>query len=383
MTSPEPAAEAAPLSPPVPWPRRLVYLAVPFALFFAALFAVELVVRARMSPVSTLEAFVQAPEQRAGFADHYQFSGIFEGDPRLFWRVKPNLARVIWDFTPVSTNAEGLRYPRSVGAKKPRGFRIVCLGDSVTFGYRVPTVWPERPESYDRGARTFSEILEIVLGKANPDREIEVVPYAVPGYSSHQGVAWARELLPRIKADVVIACYGWNDINLRARTDRQSMDTGRAQVWLRRLMAKSQALAHASMWWQRRGPARQGALLATATTRVTAAEYVENLSEIVALARRHGGAGLVLGPVYRDQLTIPDESTRISEHRRVLREALTKSGTPYLEIPELTEAGWPDNEFLFGEKIHPSALGHRLMAKRLLEAMSAGGMLAGLQAPGA
>jgi lysophospholipase L1-like esterase len=180
---------------------------------------------------------------------------------------------------------------------------------------------------------------------------------------------------------VVVVCYGWNDINLRARTDRQSMDTGWTQVLLRRLMAKSQALRHASIGWQRRGPARQVALLGTATTRVTAAEYVENLSEIVRLARQHGGAGLVVGPVYRDRFTVPDESTRISEHRRALREALTRAGTPYLEIPELTEDGWPENELLFGEKIHPSALGHRLMAKRLMEAMAAHGMLPGLEVP--
>jgi lysophospholipase L1-like esterase len=380
MASPEPAVNET-AAPAVPWPRRVLYLAVPFVLFFGLLGGAELFVRERLEPVSTLEAFVQAPEQRAGFADHYQFSGIFEGDPLLFWRIRPHLARVIWDFTPVSTNAEGLRYPRSVGPKKPRGFRIACLGDSVTFGYRVPTVWPERPDHYDRDARTFSELLEIRLGTANPDRDVEVIPFAVPGYSSHQGAAWARELLPEIQADVVIVCYGWNDINVRARTDRQSMSTGWTQVALRRLMAQSQALSHASMWWQRRGPARRAAVPGAATTRVTAAEYVENIAEIVRLAHAHGAKALVLGPVYRDRFTIPDESTRLSAHRRALREAMARSGTPYLEIPALTEAGWPQNELLFGEKIHPSALGHRLMAKLLMEAMAAQGMLAGLQVP--
>jgi hypothetical protein len=110
-------------------------------------------------------------------------------------------------------------------------------------------------------------------------------------------------------------------------------------------------------------------------------EYVENLAEIVRLAGRHGGTALVLGPVYRDSITVPDESQRISEHRALLRDAMQKADIPYLEIAALTEAGWPQNEWLFGEKIHPGALGHRLMAQELLGFMAAHRMLKDLQIP--
>jgi len=90
---------------------------------------------------------------------------------------------------------------------------------------------------------------------------------------------------------------------------------------------------------------------------------------------------VVIGPVYRDPTSEPGESERITAHRNRLRAAMTADGTPYLEIPELTETAWPGNERLFGEKIHPGFIGHRLMANRLLELMAARGMLGGLKLP--
>jgi lysophospholipase L1-like esterase len=364
----------------IPASRRILYLALPFLLFFAALAGVEWTVRLCKPRLSTLEVFVQAPEQHRGFHDVHDVS-VFEGDPLLFWRLSPGLKHVVWDFTPVTTNAQGLRYPGAVGRKKPGTFRVACFGDSVTFGYRVPTVWPERPQDYDHQALPYPELLEAALRAANPGRSIEVIPFAVPGYSSHQGRAWAARDIGWLDPDVVTACYGWNDINVRARTDRETMRTDLPQVLLRRLMTRSQALIYASQWWQARRPPVASSDERDPVTRVTAAEYVENVREIARLARRRGSRMVVIGPVYRDSTTEPAESRRISDHRNKLRDAMNADGTAYLEIPELTESGWPANESLFGEKIHPGFLGHRLMANRLLELMAAQGMLGDLKLP--
>ena len=224
---------------------------------------------------------------------------MFEGDPLLFWRIKPNLKNVIWDFTLFSSNGQGLRYGHEVGPKKPGDFRIACFGDSVTFGYRVPTVWPERPDYYDRRAHPYHQLLEEVLIGLNPERGVEVIPYAVPGYSSHQGAAWAREVLPGLGADVVVVSYGWNDINLRGLTDRESMSVDSRQVLLRRMMMKSQALLRASAWWQAAERRRSGGRWTGRgkVTRVLGLEYVENIRAIVALAQKSGAAVVVLGPV--------------------------------------------------------------------------------------
>ena len=375
------ARSAAPAPSAIPLKRRIAYLAVPFVVFFLILGAVELWVRQTRPYLKTLEVFVQAPEQQRGFRDLHEVN-VFEGDPLLFWRLAPNLKHIVWDFTPVTTNEQGLRYPTTVGRKKRGTFRIACFGDSVTFGYRVPVVWPERPDQYDRAALPYPELLEAGLRAANPGRDIEVIPMAVPGYSSHQGRAWVARDLGWLKPDVVTACYGWNDINLRQLTDRQTMDTSFRQVLLRRLMTQSQALTYASIAWQRGhaagpAPAPDGVRV----TRVLGDEYVENLKEIVRLAGSEGAKAVVIGPVYRDPISEPGESERITAHRNRLRGAMTTAGIPYLEIPELTEPAWPGNELLFGEKIHPGFMGHRLMANRLIALMAAKGMLGDLKVP--
>ena len=126
--------------PPIPLRRRLTYAAIIYVSFLLLLGAIEIGTRLTMSRVSSLDLFVVTSQQKAQVADEKQ-SGIFEGDPLLLWRLKPNLDHTVWDFTVLSTNSEHLRSEQSsrlLQSKQPGAIRIVCLGDSVTFGYRVP-----------------------------------------------------------------------------------------------------------------------------------------------------------------------------------------------------------------------------------------------------
>lgn len=377
--SPEPP-DAAPRA--LPLGRRLAFLSVPFVLFFLVLGGIEWWVRAHRPHISLLEALVRNPEQSAGFTDRRKVS-VFEGDPLLFWRVKPKLSAEIWDYTLISTNAQGLRYPAPVGAKPKGTFRIGCFGDSVTFGYRIPVVWAERPNDYGKEDIPYPLLMEKSLRAANAGRAIEVLPLASPGYSSHQGRAWVGRDLGRLQPDVITLCFGWNDINLRPRTDRETMSVGRHQVVLRTLMGKSQALTHASLWMNARRTAQEPPRTGAETTRVPAAEYAENMWAMVRTARDHGVKVLVIAPVYRDGVTddAKPESLRLAPLREALRELVKREKIPYLEIPDLMEGAYPGNDRLFGEKIHPNAVGHRLMADKVMAALSSQGMLDGLTLP--
>jgi len=243
--------------------------------------------------LASLDVFVTSPQQQMQVANPQQ-SGIFEGDPLLLWRLKPNLHDAYWDFTVLSTNAQSFRADYPIGAKPAGTFRIVCLGDSVTFGYRVPPVWPDKPNDYNRDWLPFPMLLEKELRNANPDRKIEVFPMAVPGYTSHQGLAWLRRDIAMLKPDMVIASFGWNDVSVSAIPDRQSINTGWVSYANRWLIDHSQAFAHATRWFQSRsGPARGGAR--KPVPRVTELEYLENFNSIVNLAREHGASVIVIG----------------------------------------------------------------------------------------
>jgi lysophospholipase L1-like esterase len=359
--------------------RRVLFLLVPYAAFALALGGVEAAVRATRPRLLPLDFFVTAPEQRAQLQDARRLR-IFEGDPLLCWRLAPGLRDVVWDQTPVTTNAQGLRYDRDVGRKAAGAFRILCLGDSVTFGFRVPLVFLKRPQERDPAWRPYPARMEAWLRAANPGRAVEVIPLAVPGYSSHQGRAWLARDARAYAPDLVILLFGWNDISLRARSDEESMPTGALQVMARGLVSRSQALMYA--WRGVHSPPAAAAASGGAVPRVARDRFVENHLRMAEAARAAGAAVVVVGPVFRDAVEHPDEAARMGEYRAALREAMRRGAIPYLEVPELTEAGWPANEKLFLEHIHPDHAGHRVLARALLAFLADQGLLGGLAPAG-
>jgi lysophospholipase L1-like esterase len=342
------------------------------------LLSVEVITRLTFPHVDSLELFVNTPQQKMQVASPQQ-AGIFEGDPLLLWRLKPNLDHTIWDFTIVSTNAQSFRADYPIGRKPAGTFRIVCLGDSVTFGYRVPAVWPDRPNDYNPEWQPYPMLLEKELRRANPNRQIEVFPMAVPGYTSHQGLAWLRRDIGYLKPDVVIASFGWNDASASDVADREAIDTCWSPVTIRWLIDHSQAFAHATRWLRLRNTAKPVAL--KPVPRVSTKEYLDNFNAIVSLARDHNASVIVIGAPYRDSKTNPPEASLMTAYRAELSQAMQRSGTPYLEILELTEAAGSVNEGFFGELIHPNHMGHRLMASELLKLMSQRKLLGDLKVP--
>src|SRR5262245_35897910 len=120
---------------------------------------------------------------------------------------------------------------------KPSGvLRVLCLGDSCTFGLRVP------------GDVTYAAVLERLLRETAPGSEVWNL--GVPGYTSAHGVR-LLERAARFEPDVVVLAFGYNDSFLSqvsAAADLQCLDEGRWRWSLRELVAHSaliRALMHA------------------------------------------------------------------------------------------------------------------------------------------
>ncbi|MHB2016650.1 MAG: SGNH/GDSL hydrolase family protein [Candidatus Xenobia bacterium] len=357
--------------------RRFFWLTQ--ALFVVVLLGVEGLARLTLPYCSPLMVLIHDPQQEMGFNDR-RHQTIFEADPLLEWRLRPNLRDFIWDFTMVSTNAQHLRGTRPVPAKPPGGFRIVCVGDSVTFGYRVPSILAEHPDQYDRSAMPYPMLLANALKFANPNRSIDSVIMAVPGYSSEQGRIWTRRDLARYQPDLVTICFGWNDVCMATVPDTVSLHPSLARTGLIELMETSQVVAHllraAQSWnWH------HGALPSKQVPRCSQDRYVANCMQIAHDAQALGAKVLMIAPVYRDAVTNPPEAKLMTSYRQALQSAAASAGVPFLLIPELTEASTSDNKCFFGELIHPNTLGHRLMALRLLDFMRSHRILPGFNYP--
>jgi lysophospholipase L1-like esterase len=368
--------------------RRLIYAAIIYSVFLAILAAVEVGTRLWMPHISSLSLFVVTMQQKAQVADEKQ-SGIFEGDPLLLWRLNPNLDHAVWDFTVVSTNSKHLRSEHvgeTVGPKQPGTIRIVCLGDSVTFGFRVPVVWPDKPTEYAPEWLPFPMLLEKELRAANPDRKIEVVTMAVPGYTSHQGLAWLRRDINEMQPDLLIASFGWNDASFSDVPDREAIKTNWSAVTLRRLIDSSQAFAHAVHWLRAREAKAQqqnrtGQPAVRPAARVSQQEYLNNMLAIQDLARQRGASVIVIAAPYRDNDPNAPEANQMLQYRVALGTTMRQRGVPFLELRELTPEAYPANERWFGERIHPNHMGHRLMASELLKMISASRMLGDSRVP--
>jgi lysophospholipase L1-like esterase len=127
------------------------------------------------------------------------------------------------------------------------------------------------------------------------------------------------------------------------------------------------------------GPAAAGP--GAGVMRVPREAFVANVREMARLAREAGAGFAVIAPIYGNPVAHPPEGTDIAGHREALRAAMGADRVPFLEVPELTEARYPDNAPLFEEHIHPNHRGHRLLAERLLRFLESQGLLRGLAAP--
>ena len=365
---------------------KLKLLAVS-ALLVPLLVAVAEVGARLLTPrIDPLAVFVTSPQLRSDTQGE-KTGGMFEFDPLLCWRLKANLRGVWWDFTPVSTNAQHLRMDGDIAAKK--GVRVIVLGDSVTFGYRVP-VAPHRdqPQEFDPAEKPYPRLLEESLHEGFPGRELEVLPLACPGYTSWQGLAWLKRDIAALRPDVVIACFGWNDVRSAGLPDRATMPANGTQLFVRRLIGNSQLLLNLAANAAKRQPISLHP--PEPEPRSSEAEYVAHFLEMAATCAKHDAWFGILLPVYRDPNTPgidalvapdsdpastqspgnPSEGQRMTAYRNQLRNAAIANKIPHLGIPELTEQSWPENEALFGERIHPNAPGHRLIAERMLNFIS-------------
>jgi len=130
-----------------------------------------------------------------------QVTRLFQPDARLGWAPIPNLhavARGSGQGILVATNSEGIRGPEFSPTPQPGVFRIILLGDSITFGFGV------------QQAETFAAQLEGLLERR---KRIEVLNAGCYGYGLGQYLIRYERLAKRYRHDAALVClYIGNDL---------------------------------------------------------------------------------------------------------------------------------------------------------------------------
>lgn len=298
-------------------------------------------------------------------------------DPVLGWKNRPGEWTVAWDdgdarmSTRVEVNALGFRGP-DVSVGKPEGIaRIVCLGDSVTFGvirrgsWFVPSLgWPE----------ALAERLE----REGFDH-VEVINAAVVGYSSAQGL---RQLVTRVvdlEPDVLIVRFGANDFVPSVAPERRVLEP--RSPLLRELF-------YASLDWRlTRVGLRAWQQLPIhpkpqTVPWVTEAQYRRNLDRIVEVGRGGGAQVLLLDyPLAPPARAATSRGGFGAALRRsidrlqvVLLEVADETGAPLLlTAPRLFES--PEPAFDTTDIVHPNERGARVLGDAVFEELRTRGWL--------
>ncbi len=168
---------------------------VAIAIVIVALLLVEIVARLVGRPRSSADAaFIEAPE--------WNYPEQIAKDRELFWTYKPNQVISGGFFAPgtYTINSLGFRGPEPQATKPANGKRVVCIGESTTFGWGVSD------------ELAYPRQLELQLNRLDPEhRQWEVINAGVTNYSSYQGVHLAQRWLPVWKPDIVLYNFSWAD----------------------------------------------------------------------------------------------------------------------------------------------------------------------------
>jgi len=148
--------------------------------------------------------FTQLPDGPISYQPNVTFASVYDlaGDARGYFGRD---GRITYEI-----NQYGMRGPAVPIAKAKGVFRIVCLGDSITFGegVRYPDTYPAQ--------------LQKLLAQSMPDRRVEVLNAGVQAYGTKEEAAFYLVQCSPFTPDVVILGFFLNDAGDFAETIRQN-----------------------------------------------------------------------------------------------------------------------------------------------------------------
>ena len=318
------------------------------------------------------------------FLGTHESDMMLESDPERFWKFKPNVrikdqANEFW-MGHVS-NSLGFRNPEFVLERAPGSFRVVCFGDSSTFGIGndMPDTWPAQLE----------ERLQASLLLAKYTR-IEVINAGVPGYSSFQGLQHMRQELARLKPDLVMASYANNDFwhwdnttdKAHAATfGRQSPGRLLMQTRIGQLLRTGlQALRSPSETDKPDGPFTDEKWAQAATRnyvvpnydwvqRVPLDDFRQNLLDMSDFCEAHQ-VPLVLVK-WPDQFQAAGRPSRREEYQRVISEVAAQRRLAVADVVRQFQANsaWSARTYIPNDIVHVNRDGNALAAQAALDAV--------------
>lgn len=327
-------------------------------LALACLAAVELVFRFLPEPP-------RARNFRLIYNPELDFPRFYLKDKKLLWRLRPN-QKIMSGFIVggrYRTNSDGFRDREFSKSREPGKKRILCLGNSVTFGWRVTE------------EEAYPQVLQKLLGD-----KWEVYNCAQTGYTTFQGKRLLEELLEMYKPDAVSLAYIWNDLLPAAggvSDSRQKLPPGLV-LSCQNFLGRFAAYRWGRFLFLQLFPASPKT---NGQRRVPIEQYRENLQAMLDGCRaRHVRAFLVLPPAPKPEW-LGIQQVRYQElfygpfrqYAAELKRLADVDSVPLVESDSALSRNMGIWSGLPEDFIHPSAAAHREMAGMLASVLRRAG----------
>jgi lysophospholipase L1-like esterase len=285
----------------------------------------------------------------------------FSDNRYLGWELRPSVHR---------HNSQGMRAREYPFQKSPHTRRITVLGDSVTYGSRVPF------------GEDYPSVLERKLKKLDIE-PVEVLNFGVPGYSTFQEYMILRSKVLRFSPDLVIMTFTPDDVEtspvvvINVNGHHCLFSNHFERTWLLnndvhwtifrlshfyRLLYKKAVLAFAKY--------TPGENFNDKHTDLKASQ--QNVLRVYNLCRRNGiGFMLVMSPFLRPFVHDPVTFERQMEIFRHLRE-FADGRFDVLDLNPIYEKHGKALKCAREDHEHPNSQGHELIANAIYDRLISG-----------
>ena len=247
--------------------------------------------------------------------------------------------------TPVAINSHSFRSPE---IRDDDSRRILMLGDSCTFGWRV------------KPRRTYPAVLQRLLDKSQPPPGYQVINAGHPGHTAYQGRVLLAERGLALDPYIVTVAFGFNALFKEGDIEeRIEAEAARHLVFSSDDFLMSHSRLYAWARWKMRPDATTEAYAESPE------KYAANLRAIVSLAR-DSGAKVMFISFWNKRLV---RTCLICDHQPARLRAEFVEVARELSVPVVRYSG-PVRDY-----VHPTVKGYRTLGRRVFEAIEEQGWL--------
>lgn len=306
--------------------------------------------------------FTLLADQLLIYRPNATFSSVYDpaGDHRGYFGASGSVTYQI--------NSLGLRGQDVSIGERPDTFRVLCLGDSITFGEGV------------RYADTYPQQLERLLSDGAGHRRVEVINAGVQGYGTREAVALFLLRGRHFRPDVVTLGFFLNDATSPPETIRQN------DARTRELDLSGPARVSRLLEIFERG--RHARRVQDDYFRITREGFEsdrweacrELLGSMAELSRQDGFRFVVVAfPI----LTGLDGHYPFEDLHARIEEACARAGCEFVDLLEVFRGRAAESLWVHPTDQHPNEIAHRLAAERIARCLLADPVLKNDPVPGA